>query len=120
MLVHKAAHTQRYPLRWNEQPIRPRVRAGAGDGVDRSRLSKAAELALRERAEHHHVFGIAGRYRSCRLCYGTRTAAAAAAPYHARPCVVRKPKCGRQARCVIAIVAVGGESVEVGDFNSSV
>src|SRR5260370_16890735 len=61
MLVHEAAHAQRDPLRGNEEPVGPRVCGGAGDGVDRSRPAEAAELALREGAEHHHVFGIAGR-----------------------------------------------------------
>ena len=120
MLVHEASHAQCDPLRGNEQPVGPRVRGGAGDGVDRGRLAEAAELALRERAEHHHVFGIAGRHRCRRLRHGARTAAPAAAPYHARPRVVRKAQRGRQARRVVAIVAVGGEAVEVGDFNPGV
>ena len=88
--------------------------------LDRGRLTEAAELALCERAEHHRVFCIAGGHRSGRLRHGARTAAAAAAPYHACPRIVRKSERGCEAGRVIAVVAVGGEAIEVGDLDSGI
>ncbi len=120
MLVHKAAHSQRDPLRGNEQPVRPRIRGGPGDGVDRGRLAEAAELALRKRAEHHYVLRIAGRHRRRRLRHRARASAPSAAPHHACPRIVRQTQRGGQARRVVAIVAVGGEAVEVGDLDSGI
>ena len=76
-------------------------------------LPEAAELALGQRAEHDDALGLAGGDGGGRVGDGARAAAAAAAPLHGGEAELVAAERGRQARRLVAVVAVRREAVDV-------
>ena len=113
VLVHVAHELQRVALGRHEDAVRVDQRVVAGDGAAAGGTAEALELALRQRAIHHHDVGLAGDDRRRRIAHRGRTAAAAAAPLHVGQPQLLGAERGGEPRRVVAIVAVGGEAVDV-------
>jgi len=113
MLVHVALHPHRKPLRRRQHTVRHQIGSFARNGVDASRLPEPPILALRQRAEHHDTIRQAHDDRGRRV--GNRRAAstAAATPLHRRRAQLARAQRRGQPRRLAAIVAVGGEPVDL-------
>ena len=113
VFVHVAHELQCIALRGHEDAVRIDQRVVAGDGATGCGAAETRELALRERAIHHHEVRLARDDRRRGIAYCGRTAATAAAPLHVRqpqlPCAERRGEPGG----IVAIVAVGGEAVDI-------
>src|SRR5262249_23455444 len=80
-------------------------------------LPEAAELALRQAAIDDNVVREAGHDRGCRVADRTGSTATAA-PEHVGETDVRQPQRRGQAGRVVAVVAVGGEAVALGNWEA--
>ena len=94
--------------------------AGAGDGLHARALPEAAELALGQRPEHDDALGLAVAIAAAPLA--TAPEPPPPPPPH---CIEAKLSCvaaerGRQARRLAAVVAVGGEPVDVARVDAGV
>ena len=120
MLVHVALHPHGETLGRRKHAIGHQIGLLARDGVDTGGLAETAVLALRQRAEHHHAIG-QSRDDGRRGVGDCRTAAASsAAPLHRRrPQAVNAERRG-QPRRLAAVIAVGGEAVDVARVDSGI
>ena len=107
-------------LRGRDQAVRHRERGFTAHPRGLAGLSEAAELPLRERAEHHHALGETGGDGGRRVADRGRNAAAARAPLHVGEAQLAQPQRGGQPRRLVAIVGIRSEPVDVGDVDAGI
>ena len=93
---------------------------GAGDCAGGAALAEPAELALSQPSVRHGDIAITGGDSRCGIGNRTGTAAAAATPEHVAEADMLHAQRGGDVRRVVAVVAEGGEAVDVADVDARV
>src|SRR5215470_12603374 len=120
VIMHEAHHSHGEALGRRAEAIGegqrglPRHR-GAG-----RRRAKALELPLGERAEDYHAVRDAARHRGRGVAHRRRAPTSAAAPLHVGEAEGGETKGGRDARGIVAVVAVGGKTIDLAWLDASV
>ena len=120
MVVHEAHDAHREALGRGHHAVGEGERLLARDRRGRGCRAEALELALGERAEHDDAVGEARGDRRRGVADRRRAAATAAAPLHVGEAQLGQAEGGGQARRVIAVVAVGGEAVDLAGVDPGV